>query len=289
MTRTGRGVPADVLITSDGSRTLYSRRYGQSYRSTRGALSEARAVFLEGSGVAGRLAAGEDCAVLEVGFGTGLNFLVTAVAAAAAADEAAAKSASKAVSDAAAPKLRYLALERELPPTALLARLDYAGLLTPSPLPAELLAWLQRLEQRAATRGRHVFVPSSSPAVALELVLGEATSQELAPGARSGAAPSSRAAPEAAVGDAGGFDAVYLDAFSPKANPEAWQPAFLGRLASSLAPGGRLVSFTVSGEVRRALAAHGLVVSKVAGPPGGKAEVLVARRPGSAERPRAQP
>ncbi len=246
-------------------------------------------MFLQGSGTADRLAAGEDCAVLEVGFGTGLNFLVTAVAAAAAADDVAASSASSAVSGAPAPKLRYAALERELPPTALLARLDYAGLLAPSPLPAELLAWLRLLERSAATTGRHGFVPRSSPTVALELVLGEATSHDLVPSAGSAAAPTQGVSHDAAVGGAAGFDAVYLDAFSPKANPEAWQPAFLGRLASSLAPGGRLVSFTVSGEVRRALAAHGLVVSKVAGPPGGKAEVLVARRPGSAERQRAQP
>lgn len=240
------GEDAEVVETADGSLTLFSRAYGQTYRSTRGALSEARAVFLEASGVAEALAAGRECRVLEVGFGTGLNFLVTAQAAAEAEHGAA---------------LRYVALERALPAAGLLARLDYPGLLAPSPLPTELLSWLGELKPRRSELARHEFSPRSAPSVTLELVLGEATTQDLATtGAR-------------------GYDAVYLDAFSPRANPEAWRPEFLGRLAACLAPGGRLVSFTVSGEVRRALAAHGLAVSKVAGPPGGKAEVLVAQRP----------
>lgn len=264
-----RSAAAEVVITGDGSQTLYSHAYSQSYRSSKGALAEARAVFLEGSGVATRLAAGKDCAILEIGFGTGLNFLVTAVAAQAVAEQAATETTAADIAETGAPRgagatgprLSYLGLEREPPPTALLARLDYTGLLSPSPLPAELLDWLKSLELRGATTGRHVFVPSSAPSVTLELGLGEATSHDLGAAAE------------------GGFDAVYLDAFSPKANPEAWQPPFLGRLARSLVPGGKLASFSVSGGVRRALAAHGLVVGKVAGPPGGKAEVLVARRP----------
>lgn len=66
--------------TRDGSATLYSARYAQAYASEHGALSEARWVFLEGSGVNERLAAGGTVRVLEVGFGTGLNFFVTAAA-----------------------------------------------------------------------------------------------------------------------------------------------------------------------------------------------------------------
>lgn len=232
-----------MVTTDDGSLTLFSHAYAQTYRSSKGALSEARAVFLVGSGVADALAAGRCCSVLEIGFGTGLNFLVTAVAAGNGA--------------APRPELRYLAVERELPAGSLLASLDYPSLLAPSPLPEELLTWLRTLE--ASPEGsRHTFSPSCHPSVALELVLGEATTLDLGRER---------------------FDAIYLDAFSPKSNPEAWSPDFLGRLAARLAPGGRLVSFTVSGAVRRALAAHGLVVSKVAGPPGGKAEVLVARAP----------
>ena len=67
-----------LVRTADGLDTLYSARYGQTYHSRHGAGTEARHVFLDGSGVADRLADGLPTRVLEVGFGTGLNFFLTA-------------------------------------------------------------------------------------------------------------------------------------------------------------------------------------------------------------------
>ena len=75
------------------------------------------------------------------------------------------------------------------------------------------------------------------------------------------------------------YDAVYLDPVSPEVNRDPWRPAVLAALAARLAPGGALVSYSVRGSVRRALATAGLDVRKVAGPPGGKREVLRALRP----------
>ena len=232
-----------MLITGDGSRTLTSDRYGESYRSRLGALSEARHLFLEASGVGDRLRRLEPTSVLEVGFGTGLNFLVTATAA----------SASGAVLD-------YLALERELPPAAAVATLDYPSLLSPSPLPEQLQAWTSAAPFDLP--GEFLFVPprggpNGQGAVRLRLLIGDAL--DYAP-------------------PVGSFHAIYLDPFSPRANPEPWSAAYLRRLADALAPGGRLVTFSVSGAVRRALGAAGLAVNKVPGPPSGKREVLVARQ-----------
>lgn len=67
-----------IVATDDGSLTLRSSRYGETYRSKRGAITEARQVFLEASGVGHRLRAGVACDVLEVGFGVGTTALVTA-------------------------------------------------------------------------------------------------------------------------------------------------------------------------------------------------------------------
>ena len=64
--------------TADGSRTLYSERYAQTFHSDKGAVTESRHVFLEASGVTERVQQGEATTVLEVGFGTGLNFFLTA-------------------------------------------------------------------------------------------------------------------------------------------------------------------------------------------------------------------
>jgi len=228
-----------LLVTGDGSRTLLSEAYGECYHSRHGALTEARHVFLEGSGVAARLRGTDPTVVLEVGFGAGLNALLTL-------DLAAANGA----------RLRYLALERALLPAATLKALGYGALLRDPALADALLAWRGSLSEPPPAEATFAFAGSR-----LELLLGDAREARLPTGVH----------------------AVYHDAFSPAANPELWQPPFLARLFEALAPGGALVSYTVQGALRRRLAAIGFVVAKTPGPPGGKREVLVARKPASAE------
>lgn len=69
------------VLTDDHSATLFSERYQETYHSTFGALTESRYVYLESSGVQARLDAGLPTHVIEIGFGLGLNFLLTADAA----------------------------------------------------------------------------------------------------------------------------------------------------------------------------------------------------------------
>ena len=279
-------VGPDVVDTADGSRTLRSGAHGQTFKSRLGALTESRSVFLEGSGVAARLAAGEPTCLLEIGFGTGLNFLVTAEAA-----------------RVAGTKVHYVAVETDLLPAATLRALAYHEALAPSPFPTAFVEWRAGLEEeeaapepgRVSGARRHRW--GVGP-IMLDLVVGnvlvDRTWELLLAFGGSGHGLGFGAGVDASVGtdvdvgvdvgfEAGfdvGFDAIYHDAFSPSVAPELWSPAFLARLASALAPGGRLVSYSVAGAVRRALADAGLEVRKVPGPPGGKAEVLVATRPG---------
>lgn len=69
----------EFVVTGDGSSTLYHPEVGEHYHSKHGALQESRHVFLR-SGLdfylqkEGKASA----SVLEVGFGTGLNFLLSA-------------------------------------------------------------------------------------------------------------------------------------------------------------------------------------------------------------------
>lgn len=69
---------AELILTDDGSRTYLHPVHGASYRSTRGAATESRWVFLQGSQI---LQKPERWTVLELGFGTGLNFQLTVEAA----------------------------------------------------------------------------------------------------------------------------------------------------------------------------------------------------------------
>ncbi len=223
-------------LTADGFDTLYSPAYGQTYHSKHGALAEARHVFLEGAGVDERLAQGLSTRVLEVGFGTGLNFLLTAHRAAA----------SQA-------PLHYVALEKDVLPAGVLAGLNHGPRLDALALRDALVAWRRALPEPPpfGIHGRRF-----SEILLLDLIVGDATIAPL---------------PNLA------FDAVYLDAFSPDANPELWTPDFLGRLFEVMRPGGKLATYSAKGSVRRGLEAVGFRTGKRSGPPG-KREMLVAVR-----------
>lgn len=66
------------VLTADGSKTLYDSRAGSHFHSVNGAVQESRHVFLE-SGLKYFLKkSGKDSvSILEAGFGTGLNFLLS--------------------------------------------------------------------------------------------------------------------------------------------------------------------------------------------------------------------
>lgn len=89
----------EPFTSADGSRSLRSQRYGEPYRSRHGARNESWHVFVAGSGVAARLAAGQPTTVLELGLGTARNL-----------------GASAAVALAFGTPLRYVACEHDLLP-----------------------------------------------------------------------------------------------------------------------------------------------------------------------------
>ena len=68
-----------ITLTADGSNTLYNETIGEHYHSKHGALQESKHVFID-AGLKHAVAClpGQQISILEVGFGTGLNFLLTA-------------------------------------------------------------------------------------------------------------------------------------------------------------------------------------------------------------------
>lgn len=104
-----------LRATADGSATLFDEAARQTFHSRHGAVREARHVFLGGAGLeAGGPGwpAQRRARVLEVGFGTGLNFLLTADAA-----------------RHAGTRVHYLGLDRRLPPASTLRQLRYGDAL----------------------------------------------------------------------------------------------------------------------------------------------------------------
>jgi tRNA U34 5-methylaminomethyl-2-thiouridine-forming methyltransferase MnmC len=68
-------LPRQIVITSDGSHTLYIPGLGEHYHSIHGAIQESEHVFIQ-TGLA-QLNEKKTIRILEIGFGTGLNALLT--------------------------------------------------------------------------------------------------------------------------------------------------------------------------------------------------------------------
>lgn len=103
----------ELVVTNDGSASLYSKEFDEHYHSIHGALQESLHVFIR-AGLQYKL--NEDksssIAILEIGFGTGLNALLTAI-------EAQNKNL----------RLNYTAIEKYPLEHALYEQLDYGMLL----------------------------------------------------------------------------------------------------------------------------------------------------------------
>jgi tRNA U34 5-methylaminomethyl-2-thiouridine-forming methyltransferase MnmC/glycine/D-amino acid oxidase-like deaminating enzyme len=140
------------FISADGSHGLYSRRYGESYRSRHGARTESWHVFVAGSGVAARLAAGLPTTVLEIGLGTARNLAGCA-----------------AVALAFGTSLRYVALEREVLPAQAWAEQE-SDALGPPAFRAALLAARAAWDVREGRRCALAFA-----GVRVELIVGDAS------------------------------------------------------------------------------------------------------------------
>lgn len=65
-----------LVLTRDGSHTVYSSRFDQHYHNPNGAVAESRYIFFEQTGLTEALKNKNEITILEVGFGTGLNLML---------------------------------------------------------------------------------------------------------------------------------------------------------------------------------------------------------------------
>jgi tRNA U34 5-methylaminomethyl-2-thiouridine-forming methyltransferase MnmC len=147
-----------LRLTADGSQTLFSERYDQTFHSDKGAVTESKHVFIGLTGVTKMLANKQAIRVLEVGFGTGLNFFL---------------SADVALSNQA--ELSFTSLEKTLLAADVLAMLGYNSSLQHPELIKAYLEFRNNLSETLAP-GVYRFVFKT---VILELIIGDATTQDL--------------------------------------------------------------------------------------------------------------
>jgi tRNA U34 5-methylaminomethyl-2-thiouridine-forming methyltransferase MnmC len=77
-----------------------------------------------------------------------------------------------------------------------------------------------------------------------------------------------------------GFNIIYFDAFGPVKQPEMWTPSIFSAISEITLPGGIIITYSASGEVRRGLASAGFRMERLPGPPG-KKEMLRGIKVGS--------
>jgi tRNA 5-methylaminomethyl-2-thiouridine biosynthesis bifunctional protein len=204
-----------------------SQRYGDAYFGDRDAIGESRHVFIDGSALQRRLEAhrGDRFTLGELGFGTGLNFLLTWQA-----FDACAR---------AAQRLHYVSIDRH--PLRGERLLDCLASLGLSDTRARALASVlpppvEGVHRRLLAGGR----------VVLDLYwmdVDDALEELARPGT-------------AAV------DAWYLDGFAPSRNSAMWSTSVFEGIARCSAPGATVATYSAAGSVRRGLAEAGFSVSK---------------------------
>ena len=193
-----------------------SRRFDDPYFSLDNGFEETRYVFLAGNDLPERFVDGFQIA--ELGFGTGLNFLVTL----AAWRQSGAKG-----------RFRFTSFEA-FP----MAAADRERALAAFPELGELRGALTRALATGA--GPYDFGDAT-----LTIIIGDAR----------------QTLPAQALTT----DAWFLDGFSPAKNPELWGEDLLAEVGRHTRPGGTAATYTAAGHVRRALAAAGFDVTRVAG------------------------
>ena len=235
--------------TDDGSATLFVPELNEHYHSTKGARTESQHIFID-MGLKASPAATPR--VLEIGFGTGLNAWLTL--------EEAERSRRN---------IHYIGLE--------LYPLDWQTV--------EQLGYISSDEQltihRKQTTTDEQFTPNEEKQQsAIELFKQLHTSpwekdvqltphftlRKIETGVNKWRVENSP------------FNLVYFDAFAPEKQPEMWSQELFNRLYVLLDRDGILTTYCAKGVVRRMLQTAGFTVERLPGPPGGKREILRARK-----------
>ncbi|MCB1168954.1 MAG: tRNA (5-methylaminomethyl-2-thiouridine)(34)-methyltransferase MnmD [Leptospiraceae bacterium] len=215
------------MVQIQGSR-VFNEQYQDIYFSSEDGMAESDYVFLQGNDLPHRFShwnSKRAFQIGELGFGTGLNFVMTRRLFLNRAPESA--------------RLHFISFESHLPSPAMCRR--SLSLFPDLKEDASLL----RKKLRGVLQKDSGCHTLDFGRVRLTLFLGDAR--------------------QTIQSFAGRCDAWYLDGFAPAKNPELWSPELLKEVQLRCVPGATASSFTAAGEVRRLLAERGFQVERIAG------------------------
>lgn len=212
-------------ITEDGTQTIIHPVYSDTYHSIQGALSEARHVYIN---AALKSLNEPQIKVFEMGFGTGLNCLLTLY-----------ESLETGVN------IDYHAIELYPVPNSVTDKLNYVEKLYSAETDIKhnfCEETLNELFKKIHTTGwgdkYHIHELFSLVKIRSSFL--DATIEE-------------------------DFDVVYWDAFSPDTQPELWSEEVFTKIYSSMRVGGVLTTYSAKGDVKRALRNAGFNVERMKG------------------------
>ena len=220
----------EFQITEDGSHTLFSEMAGQTYHSSHGAVQESRHIFISQLALKCQqsMVDGRRLAVLEIGFGTGLNALLTACWA-----------------EENGVRVDLSTIELYPLEERVYRELNYGRLLGHEEL-------FVKLHEADWNVGLQEIVPEFAICKYREDIVEWLDSQQSTANDQ----------------QLGLYDVVFFDAFSPDAQPELWTEEVFVNVYRLMKKGGVLTTYCAKGDVRRAMLAAGFKVEKLQGPPG---------------------
>ena len=226
-----------IIPTEDGSVTIFIPEWNESYHSRHGAVQEAYHVFIRNG--LDHFPQKKEISILEIGFGTGLNALITILE-----------------NQNFERIIRYTGIEKFPVSETEFNSMNYPEILQDfNPNSPHSKMEIQKMYSNLMKADWEEFQE-----IQANFHVKKIQSDFLA-----------FSFPE------NEFDLVYFDAFGARVQPELWTEELFEKIYLAMKIEGIFTTYSAKGSVRRALQEVGLTVEKKPGPPG-KREMLVAKK-----------
>ena len=215
-----------IVSSEDGSPTIFSENFNETYHSTSGAVQESSYLFIKNALIARTesmsLPNPSEIKILEYGFGTGLNALLTL----------------EALSEKKLPGkliIEYTSLEKYPLSSEEYQSLDYGD--------KNLFLAMHEAPWSEANTKNPAFTKINERFLLRKINCDFADF----------------------IPEKNYYDVIYFDPFSPDTQPESWNEAIFQKVSDAMSEGAILATYSAKGIVKQALRASGLTVHRIPG------------------------